>query len=212
MNELKAYQERTLQQYKHLNQNIEKGNIVLTGSSLMEFFPVNEIVQKYHLNKIIYNRGIAGFISEQLLDHMDDMILNLEPSQLFINIGTNDISANLFEELFDHYQRIISQVKKVLPECSITIMAYYPCNERDDFGLDETAHARYFTYRTAESVRKTNERLKVFAQENGCKYIDVNEGLMDETGLLRKELSIDGVHMYPEGYEIVMKNLLPYIK
>ncbi len=212
MSELENYQKRTLNTYQHLNVNAQKGKTVFTGSSLMEFFPINEIIQKYHVDKIIYNRGICGYISQQLLDAIDTCILDLEPSELFINIGTNDVSANLFDELFVNYQTIIDRVKQSVPDCQITIMAFYPCNDVDDFGLDEKQHAGYFTYRTPDTICEMNEKLSVFAKKNGCAYIDVNDGLYDENGRLKKELSIDGVHMYPEGYEIVMKNLLPYLR
>jgi hypothetical protein len=38
-------QEKTLQSYCYLNKMVKKSQIVLAGSSLMEFFPVNELVQ-----------------------------------------------------------------------------------------------------------------------------------------------------------------------
>ena len=46
--------------YRHLNKFVKKGEILFTGSSLMEQFPIQEIMLNHGMNKIIYNRGIGG--------------------------------------------------------------------------------------------------------------------------------------------------------
>ena len=211
MTEMRDYQKRSYDSYVHLNQFVQKGQTVLAGSSLMEFFPFYELRQNYDIKGIVYNRGIAGFISRQLLECVTELILDLEPSKLFINIGTNDIGRNLLGELFDNYHQILSLVKEKLPECRIYVMAFYPCNEVDDFGLSEEQRIRSFTYRTAAKVREVNEQLKAFAEKEGVRFIDVNEGLYDEDGHLKKEYAIDGIHMWADGYVHVLENMLPYL-
>ena len=209
--ELRDFQKRSYDSYVHLNPFVQKGQTVLAGSSLMEFFPFYELRQNFDVKGIVYNRGIAGFISRQLLQYVNELILDLEPSKLFINIGTNDIGRGYLDELFDNYHQILSLVKEKLPECRIYVMAFYPCNEVDDFGLSEELHTRFFTLRTAAKVREVNEQLKTFAENEGVRFIDVNEGLMDENGYLKKEYGIDGIHMWAGGYVHVLENMLPYL-
>lgn len=211
MTELRDYQKRSYDAYLHLNRFVKKGQTVLAGSSLMEFFPFYELRQNYDIKGIVYNRGIAGFVSSQLLEYVNELILDLEPSKLFINIGTNDIGRNLLDELFVNYHRILSLVREKLPGCRIYVMAFYPCNETDDFGLTEEQRARSFTYRTAARVREVNEQLEGFARQEGVRFIDVNAGLTDENGRLKKEFAIDGIHMWADGYVPVLENLLPYL-
>ena len=211
MVELKDYQKNSYYSYLHLNKYIQKGQTVLAGSSLMEFFPFYELRQNYDIKGVIYNRGIAGFVSKQLLDAVNELIIDLEPSKLFINIGTNDIGANLEEELFANYHRILSLVKEKLPACRIYVMAFYPCNEKADFGLTEDMHTKYFTYRTASKIKEVNRRLEQFAEDEGVRFIDVNSGLYDEEGYLKKEYAIEGVHMWADGYVHVIENLIPYL-
>lgn len=43
------------------------------------------------LHCILYNRGIGGFTTTELLEAMDECILELQPAHLFLNIGTNDL-------------------------------------------------------------------------------------------------------------------------
>src|SRR5699024_8873040 len=56
-----------LKRYKYLNQFIVQGQILFVGSSLMEQFPINELQQTLDKKFIIYNRGVSGFVTEELL-------------------------------------------------------------------------------------------------------------------------------------------------
>jgi len=49
------------------------------------------------------------------------------------------------------------------------------------------------------------------ALKNGYHFINVNDGLTDGKGNLRKELTFDGAHMLPAGYEIVFQNMKKYL-
>jgi lysophospholipase L1-like esterase len=49
------------------------------------------------------------------------------------------------------------------------------------------------------------------AQKYKYEFINVNDGLADADGNLRKELTFDGAHMYPAGYEIVLGNMKKYL-
>ena len=108
-------QRTRLEQCKRLNTCARKGQIVFAGSSLMEFFPVNELQQSPGINVCVYNRGVSGYISEQLLAHMQDLILDLEPSKLFINIGTNDIGRGIADQLWSNYQSSASKRQRSHP-------------------------------------------------------------------------------------------------
>ena len=84
--------EEKVARFQKMNQDIQKGQILCAGSSLMEMFPVEKFVKEEYPDTIIYNRGIGGYITDELLEHLDVCVLDLQPSRLFINIGTNDLS------------------------------------------------------------------------------------------------------------------------
>ena len=205
-------QAKKLEQYRRLNPFARKGQIVFTGSSLMDFFPVNELLQSLEIDACVYNRGISGYVSEQMLENMDTLILDLAPTKLFINIGTNDLGRGIVDGLWANYETILRRVQEKLPGCKIYVMAYYPCNNRDDFGLSEADYAARFKTRTPESLREANRELARMAARLGCRFIDVNEGLYDAEGLLRREICMDGVHLYADGYVPVLRNLRPYLE
>ncbi len=199
-----------VERYRHLNKNIKKGQILFTGSSLMEQFPINEIAMTHGLDKVIYNRGIGGYTIPEMLEAMDEQIFDLEPSKIFINIGTNDMSFPEWtvEGFKENYRKILDQIKERLPEAVVYMMAYYPVNlkaaGKNDWGREAAE-------RRLERLPQANKGVQELAAEYGYRYIDVNAGLTDESGQTKEEFSIDGIHMWSDAYEIVFENMKEYI-
>ena len=201
-----------LERYRHLNKFVKKGQILFTGSSLMEQFPIQEILLNHGMNLTIYNRGIGGYTIPEMLDAMNEQILDLEPSKIFINIGTNDISIpdETKEKLISDYRQVLTQIREKLPETVVYLMAYYPVNETVAAkmpwpGADRAAILR------RERLPEANAAVKALADEFGYNYIDVNDGLTGPDGKTKEEFSIDGIHMWSDAYEVVFENMKKYL-
>ncbi|WP_286082249.1 GDSL-type esterase/lipase family protein [Parablautia intestinalis] len=209
---MRREQQEKLERYRMLNRNVKKGQILFTGSSLMEQFPINELLMTNGMNVIIYNRGIGGFTTVDMLEHMEEMVFGTEPSKIFINIGTNDIGSPDYrqEDLLKRYEKIISLIKGRLPEAQIFMMAYYPVNETDKVSDEEWGKTAFAT-RTNKNIAVANEAVERLAAKTGCHFINVNQGLTDERGKLKKEFTVEGIHMYANGYQVVLDNLKKYL-
>ena len=205
-------QQDKLERFRILNQNVKKGEILFTGSSLMEQFPVNELLMTNGMDQVVYNRGIGGFTTTDMLQHMVEMVFGTEPSRIFINIGTNDIGSPEYqlEALLERYEEIIVRIQERLPEAEIYMMAYYPVNETDKIPEGEWGKTAFVT-RTNENINIANAAIENLAAKKGCRFINVNEGLADERGKLKKEYTIEGIHMYANGYQVVLQNLKKYL-
>lgn len=205
-------QQEKLERFRILNQNAKKGEILFTGSSLMEQFPVNELLMTRGMRQVVYNRGIGGFTTEDMLRNMEEMVFALKPRKIFINIGTNDIGSQGYrlEKLMENYGKIISQIRERLPEAEIYMMAYYPVNETDKLPEGEWAKTMFLT-RTNENISIANKAVEEMAGRMGCHFINVNQGLTDEAGKLKKEFTVEGIHMFANGYEMVLENLRPFL-
>ena len=100
----------------------------------------------------------------------------------------------------------VQQIRRRLPACRVYVLSYYPVNctlpgmRPDAFGA-----------RTNEELRAVNGELEALAAALGCTYIDVFDCLTDENGNLRAEYTIEGMHMYANGYAVVLERLLPYL-
>ena len=197
--------------FRHLNAFAEKGKILFVGSSLMEQFPIHEILIADHSDLVIYNRGIGGYTIPEMEETLDEQVFDLEPSVIFINIGTNDISDPecTVEILIGRYEHLLRRIMERLPETEIFVMAYYPANNRD---LPVPEMVREMMESRIRKLSSANREVERLAERLNLKFINVNQGLEDETGLQKKEFSIDGIHMYANGYRVVYDNLKPYLK
>ena len=199
-----------LERYRRLNAFVRPYQILFAGSSLMEQFPIGELLVDLKLPYTIYNRGIGGYTTQELLDSMDICIYDLLPGTIFLNIGTNDMNGPDYNEseLIGRYRAIIEGIYAHLPDVKLYLMAYYPVNPSaaTDPGMQEV-----LTWRTNDRIRSANAAVEKLAGETGADFIDLNAGITDRNGELKAEYTIDGMHMYADGYMKVLKGMMPYL-
>lgn len=206
---MKTDQELKLERYVQLNNNVIKGQVVFVGSSLMEMFPIEELLEEIHSDRIIYNRAIGGYTTLDLLKVLDVCVYDLLPSKIFINIGTNDLSNPNYtlSDIMSNYDEIISKIQHHLPTAMIYMMAYYPVNY--DAATPEMKPC--LLIRTNKKIDMANMRVKQLAQQHGVKYIDVNRNLKDSDGNLKAEYTIEGLHIKEDGYRAILYDVLSYV-
>lgn len=202
--------EKKILRYREENKTVKYGQTVFTGSSLMEMFPINRLLAEHNDSMIVYNRGIGGFVSRELLEAINVCAIDLKPSKIFINIGTNDLSDSRIpiSELMENYDKIVSKIEAKLPETIIYLMAYYPVNyEAADENMKECLKIR-----NNEKIRIANVEVKKLAEKHSQRYININKNLMDEQGRLKAEYTIEGLHINEDGYRAIYDDIIAYVK
>ena len=201
-----------LESYRQLNRLAKKGQVVFTGSSLMEQFPLNEMLQGEALPYRVYNRGMSGFVAPQLLQVLDVCVVELAPAHVFLNIGTNDMSRPDYrqEALLACYRRILEEILSHVPGVKLHLLAYYPVNP--DLEGQEGWAAEALRYRTNQVLREANRGVAALAREMGAEYRDLNAPRRDGQGRLRAQYTKEGIHLYPAGYQAVLGELLPVLR
>lgn len=201
-----------LESYRQLNRLAKKGQAVFTGSSLMEQFPLNEMLQGEALPYRVYNRGMSGFVAPQLLQVLDVCVVELAPAHVFLNIGTNDMSRPDYrqEALLACYRRILEEILSHVPGVKLHLLAYYPVNP--DLEGQEGWAAEALRHRTNQVLREANQGVEALAREMGAEYLDLNAPLLDDQGRLRAQYTKEGIHLYPAGYQAVLGELLPVLR
>lgn len=200
-----------VERYRYLNQYVKPGQIVFAGSSLMEQFPIYEFIMDFNLPYTIYNRGIGGYTTGEMLQVMDVCIYDLKPSVLFLNIGTNDLNGPDYSQpvLMERYEKILKGICQHLPDTRLYLMAYYPVNHQ----IEANPYMKeIFQYRTNERIRKANEGVRELAASYGAVYLDLNDAITDENGNLKEEITVEGMHMYANGYKQLLDRLMPVLK
>lgn len=152
-------------------------------------------------------RGISGQTTAQMLVRFRSDVINLHPKYVAIMAGTNDIAGNngliapekVVENLISMCELArINKIKVLL--CSITPVNRY-------------GWSKLMTGDPSEIIMGINARLKEYAAHTrGVTYIDYFNALKSPTNGIPAEYSKDGVHLTPEGYEIIEGIIQPYIK
>lgn len=200
-----------VQRYRYQNAFVKKGQIVFAGSSLVEQFPIYEFLLDFDLPYIIYNRGIGGYTTTEMLKVMDVCIYDLAPKAIFLNIGTNDLNGPDYvqEDLMSRLEEILKGICKHLPDTRLYLLAFYPVNpevETNPFMKE------VFRFRTNERIRAANDGVRALAEAYGAVYLDLNKGIQDASGCLNAEYTVEGMHMYANGYKAVLDQLLPALQ
>lgn len=112
--------------------------------------------------------------------------------------------------LIDNYKHILLQIKERLPQTKIYIMSYYPVNSNKKSGLNEEIKKAMFATRTNKAINKANLRLETLAKELSCGYIDVHSILLDNIKNLDEKYTLEGIHLKPNAYEVVLNTLIKY--
>lgn len=200
------------ERFKRLNPYVQPRQILFVGSSLMEQFPIYEFLQDFDLPCKIYNRGIGGYTTRELLESMEECVYALEPAYVFINIGTNDLNGPDYcqEELVECYAQILQGIREHLPGAKIFLLAYYPVNTV--VGSRIPYMKEILKYRTNARIKEANNAVRDLAERFGAQFLDLNESLTDEQGELKAEYTIEGMHMYANGYKPILDQLLPLLK
>lgn len=203
--------EDKLARFRHLNPFVRKGQILFAGSSLMEQFPIYEFLLDFQLPYTIYNRGGGGFTTDEFYAALEDCVFALEPAHLFLNIGTNDLNGPEYRlsRLLDNYEKILQAIRGQLPATRLYLMAYYPVNP----AVATIPHMQeIFRHRTNARIREASEGVQALAARYGARFLDCNAGLTDGEGNLKAEYTIEGMHMYANGYKPVLDALLPVLE
>lgn len=150
-------------------------------------------------------RGISGQTTSHMLVRMRKDVVNLHPKYVVILAGTNDIAKNNgFIEVDDIYGNIVSmceiaKVNKVKPViCSVLPVKKY--------------RWRPEVTDCAERIIRLNGMLEEYAKEHRFIFVDFHSVMKDSENGLPENYSYDGVHLTPEGYEVVEEMLLKILK
>ncbi|HEY1270823.1 MAG TPA: SGNH/GDSL hydrolase family protein [Terriglobales bacterium] len=172
-----------------------ENRVVFFGDSITDMWKLAE----YFPNKPYINRGIGGQTTPQMLTRFRQDVINLQPKVVVILAGTNDIAGNTgpisIEDIAAHYASMAELAKA--HGIRVVFSSVLPVH-------NYTAQAHdVFAMRPPEKILALNRWLKNYAAGEGCVYLDYFSALVDDKGLLRKELADDGLHPNAAGYRIM---------
>jgi len=139
------------------------------------------------------NRGISGDITFGVLERLQDVI-DGKPAKIFILIGINDISRNIPDSvILRNYKIMITRIRKGSKKTHIYFNTLLPVNSafekfKNHYGKDE-------------HILWLNDEIRKFTAKN-VTVIDLYPNFTDQDKHLRAELTKDGLHLIPAGYQV----------
>lgn len=168
-----------------------KADIVFLGDSLTYYGDFASVFP----NKVVCNLGLRGDTIQGLMDRVDQAKL-LQPKQVFMMAGINDVahvSVNEFEVL---YNRLLDAIFQALPEVTIVVQTMLPVNNKDFSISCDNAQ-----------IRACNSRIETIAEKRILNVLDVYS-LYEKDGLLPMNLTRDGLHLTYDAYLLWYNALL----
>lgn len=173
---------------------LQKANNVsiLAGDSLSLWFPENLLPK----DQIWLNQGISGETSQGLMRRLG-LWKDLQPQRIFVMIGINDLlKGTASDQVLKTNQAIVSQLRQAHPKADIILQSVLPHSANQATWEGRAKLDRIPNHQILEFNRK----LAAIAKVEQVHYLDLNPLFTDEQGLMRKELTTDGLHLNPQGY------------
>jgi lysophospholipase L1-like esterase len=167
--------------------------VVFMGNSITDGWI--RISPEFFEGKSYIDRGISGQTTPQMLVRFRADVINLKPKVVLILGGTNDIAGNTGPSTLEMIEDNLISMAQLAKANGIKVILSsvlpvydYPWKP----GLEP-----------AEKIVTLNQRIKEFAEKNGCYYLDYYSSVVDERKGMKAEYSKDGVHPNKEGYKVM---------
>ncbi len=192
--------------YEHLNKHYCKmGQTVLAGDSITEILNHTELYADYTAKSglAVYNRGISGDTSDRLLERIESNVLNIQPSNIVLLIGTNDFGYGVpMQDTIDNIEKILIMISEKCSGANVILQAVYPVNAKMN---------RYNKKKNAK-IPELNAKIKTLAERHSVTFLDLTKELSDNAGDLKADYTYDGLHLNVFGFEKVTEKVIPLLK
>jgi lysophospholipase L1-like esterase len=173
-----------------------ENRVVFFGDSITDIWHLDE----YFPGKPYLNRGIGGQTTPQMLVRFRQDVIALQPKVVVILAGTNDIAGNTGPMRLEDIESDYASLAELARANHIVVVfsSVLPIHNYTDRSKD------FFAQRSPEKILALNKWLKEYvAAHSDSLYLDYFTALVDEKGLLKKDLADDGLHPNPAGFKIM---------
>jgi lysophospholipase L1-like esterase len=169
--------------------------VVFFGDSITDIWHLDQ----YFPGKPYVNRGIGGQTTSQMLVRFRQDVIDLHPKVVVILAGTNDIAGNsgkISNEDIEANLASLADLARV-NRIHLVYSSVLPVHNYTDKSKD------FFAQRPMDRILALNVWLKDYCAKNKIVYLDYFPALVDDKGLLKKELADDGLHPNAAGFKIM---------
>jgi acyl-CoA thioesterase-1 len=145
------------------------------------------------------NRGIGGQTTPQMLVRYRQDVVDLQPKVVVILAGTNDIAGNTGPMRNEDIEANFASFAELARVHNIRVVysSILPVHNYTDRAKD------FFAQRPQARILALNEWLKDYCAKNKIVYLDYFSALVDDKGMLKKDLADDGLHPNTAGFKVM---------
>lgn len=155
--------------------------------------------RQYFPNVNIVTSGYPGDNVEGMVMRVDQ-IAALKPTKIFFMCGVNSLGMS-DEDFKQKYDRLVKAIQQASPHSSLFIFNILP---ECDGTLGNAS--------LNNKIVQRNQFIKEYTQQNNIQLIDLYSIYANEYGQLYKDITYDGVHLNPEGYDRWAEAIKPYMQ
>lgn len=185
----------TIQRYDKIYKPTAHPILFVGSSSIRKWVTLQEDFGSYN----VINRGVGGFVINDLIYFADQLIFKYKPRQIIMYVGENDLpqKSATADTVFQRFVNLYTRIRSRLPDIPLGYIALKPSPSRARFN---------------DKCKAANQLIKDYlAKQSNAKFIDVYSPMIKD-GQARPELFVkDMLHMNPEGYAIWKQLVRPYL-
>jgi lysophospholipase L1-like esterase len=172
-----------------------ENRVVFFGDSITDIWHLDE----YFPGKPYLNRGIGGQTTPQMLVRFRQDVIDLHPKVVVILAGTNDISGNTGSMRLEDIEADYASLAELAEAHDVRVVfsSVLPVHNYTEKAKD------FFAQRSPEKILELNRWLKNYCEGRRLVYLDYFSAMVDDKGLLRKDLADDGLHPNTAGYKMM---------
>jgi lysophospholipase L1-like esterase len=169
--------------------------VVFFGDSITDIWKLDESFPGKHY----VNRGIGGQTTPQMLVRFRPDVIDLKPAVVVVLAGTNDIAGNTGEETLEQIEGDYATMAELAKVHGIRMVfaSVMPINNYNPRALS------FLLQRSPEKILALNAWLKKYCADQGLVYLDYFSAMVDGRGMLKAELTQDGLHPNAAGFALM---------
>jgi lysophospholipase L1-like esterase len=169
--------------------------VVFFGDSITDIWKLDESFPGKHY----INRGIGGQTTPQMLVRFRADVIDLHPAVVVVLAGTNDIAGNTGEETLEQIEGDYATMAELAKVNGIRLVfsSLTPINDYNQRAM------WFFLQRSPEKILTLNAWLKKYCSDNGLVYLNYFSAMVDGRGMLKVELTQDGLHPNAAGFAVM---------
>jgi lysophospholipase L1-like esterase len=189
-----------LGRYREANRSA-KPVVVFMGDSITDFWQ-QERFGGFFPGKNYADRGISAQTTPQMLLRFRPDVVALKPRAVVILAGTNDIAGNTGPMTDEDIQGNLASMSELAKASGIRVVlaSILPVSA---YHVANPSVVPQTTRRPMARIKAINDWMKSYAAANQHVYLDYFSAMVDNTGMLKSELSADDLHPNAAGYKVM---------